>query len=268
MVLQFDSHLVSNEDHVKINQLVSHFRGSASVVSDIRPPNEGRNAAKNHLVLNCEDGYVLSIKKQYQSLVDISRELFLNDVTELLGVHHYRIAKQVAFPLPDWSGEYIKIEWGKGGRKRRPNFNEVSSGIEGNRSVLDNVENFLKSYAAIFAMNFYFAISDRKVEHFLWDLEDKTVYSIDNELLGGEDYRQDIVAHTNAIKRVLGPTWFDNAQWCGIFKKRFIESSEKVLKNQVRIKELYAKHSLSQDVSIFEARVVIDAEAILSQFLT
>jgi hypothetical protein len=267
MTLQIDSQLISDDDHAKINEAVSRFRQCTSVVNGIAAPKEGWNAGSNHLVLSCVDGYVLSIKKQRQSPQEISRELFMKDASELLGLHHYRITKQSGLPIPNWSGDYIKIEWGKGGRSRRPNFNEIASGQDGEakRSVMDNIREFVRSYAAIFAMNLHFGISDRKVEHFLWDLEDKMIYSIDNELTGG-DYRESLVTHNNAIKRVIGATWFDDPKWRKIFEQSFLELSEKIRESRAKIQKLYADHCLTQDAALFDSRVGLDPKAILSEF--
>ena len=268
MSIQFNSGAISQESQAKVDELVSHFHGTPSTVARIEPPGLGRNNASNHLVLTCTDDYVLGIKKQNENRENICREAFVYDVSILLEIPHCKMAKQEVFPLPGWTCEYVKIEWGINGQRRRPNFGNIQRGqqSEGLKSVTENTTKFLESFASNFAINFHLAISDRSGVNFLWDLQEQSVYSIDNEMIGG-DYRDSITSHSNLLKNTIGPTWFDNADWRGIFENCFLRVCEKIKQEQQEIRALYKHHSLDADSALFEERLKYEPKAILSEFL-
>jgi hypothetical protein len=200
---------LNEEDSKKANAIVSSFFGNKCDVIDGKPPSTGRSAGSNkHYRLNVGNARYVSIKRAYDSPQNISRELLVGEVYSILEIPNYKVRKENGFPLPDWRDEvYIIMDWGPKDR-RLPLFppNE-----DVNKSINDNLESFISQIGRLAALNYVLAISDRKDEHFVWDLDGKILFSVDHEVPALDD-RDPLGYFQQIATRRLGNSWFDDHQ--------------------------------------------------------
>jgi len=116
------------------------------------------------------------------------------------------------------------------------------------------------------ALNHVFAISDRKDEHFIWDLDEKTLFSIDHEVPAVNDIDPIVYLQQMASRR-LGPQWFDDHQYRSAFTEGFISVWQSLDDKKSKILEKYQTYNLQSYTGVFMQRLTKGPQWVLQQIM-
>jgi len=214
--LKIGTQELTSEETIAVNKTITNFLDSTSTVIEGVPPDEGSSRNNgNQYRLDVNDERYVSVKLSQHTSDSINRELFTAETREILNVPHYRVQKKNNFPLSTWKNkDYIIMDWGPKNKRFHIGRSEVQ------QSLKDNKERFLEQMGMVATQNYLFGISDRKKEHFIWDLDDHVLFSIDHELL--TDNPQEVTNYfNNELKNLFGEKWFDEEKLSTVFSNSF-----------------------------------------------
>lgn len=252
-----------NEDESrKVNEILSKFLGSSHVVIEGKPPPSGRSSNDKQFVLNVDNIRHVSVKRAYDTPDNIKWELFMADARIILGLPHYKLTKEVDFPISTWKDtEYIIIDWGNIDRRfpiSHPNVQQ---------SLIENRETFLSQLGNIAAQNHLFATADRKNEHFIWDLDDKVLFSIDHEIPASTDIEV-LDYFRNDLKQKFGINWYDTESQRDLFLKNFQATWLVAEQQKSQIVSNYTKYGLDAYSTKFLERMSIGSLQALQRIMS
>jgi len=260
--LKIGTYELTTEETETVNKIIGSFLDSPSTVIEGVPPDEGSSRNNgNQYRLNVNDERYVSVKLSQHALDSINRELFTAETRELLNIPHYKVQKENNFPLPTWKKkDYIIIDWGPKDKRFHIGRSEVQ------QSLKDNNERFLEQMGIATTQNYLFGISDRKKEHFIWDLDDYFLFSIDHELL--TDNPHEVTNYfNNELKNLFGEKWFDEEKLSTIFSNSFNTIFETAENNRDAIVNAYLRHNLSQHNAGFINRLIVGSQAVLQRLM-
>lgn len=209
--MKIGNYELTPEENIRLNQIVSTFFATPCTVIEVELPPEGRNRDDKHYVLNVDGKKYVSVKRAHSNPEDVKWELFMAEMRPILGIPHYKLEKGVNFPLPTWANQdYVIMEWGNID-KRFP-----ISDPRVHPSLGENKEKLLIQLGHVAVQNYLFATSDRKQQHFVWDLDDKTLFSIDHEIPSTNE-NEVLDYFRNELRARFGDNWFDNDLMRGLF---------------------------------------------------
>lgn len=260
--MRFGNAYVSGGALLRINQIASNFYDQKCRVVSAAAPDSGRSAEGNQYRLEVSNGRFASIKLAYDTPEDLYWEVFMSDMRKLLGLAHYSVEAGNSFPLDGWlEKDYIIMDWGPIGRRldiSRP---------EARKSIAENSEAFLSQMGRVAAQNFLFATYDRKKEHFIWDLDDHTLFSIDHEITTA-DRLAILFYFRDEMKCMYGDSWFDDQGLSGAFGSGFTSTFRKAEGNRDAIALKYDSRKLGRHGKGFIDRINYGARSSLQRIMS
>jgi hypothetical protein len=264
--LQKDGVALSDDQICQLNELVSFFYGAPLKVVNVELVHEGQNQApKNHYVLILNNNRKLSVKRAYMGKPEhTQRELFIAEMRQKFNIPHYKVELQKGFPFPDWEEqECLLIDWGI--NDRRPHIQKTD---DVKRSINNNKQLFIEQMANVAALTYLFAISDRKNEHMVWDLDSNELFSIDHELSAGTDCDPIDYFKNLAIKCHFGEKWYDDINDRKVFSDTFKRIWEIAESCKQEILQTYDRLGLVSDKSKFDTRLAKGSQWVLQQIFS
>ena len=249
-------------DRLKVDAIISDFLGTESTVIDGVPPDEGRSNKGNQYRLDVDNQRYVSVKLAYDSPENIHWELFNSDMREILGLPHYKISLKNNFPLDSWKDkDYIIIDWGLKDRRFHMEKPQVQE------SLKTNYEALLSQLGQVAAQNYLFATADRKKLHFIWDLDNLVLFSIDHEMPSPNPH--EITNYfRDELKRLYDKCWLDNNKLTKIFSDYFTSIFDKAVDKQEDIVKKYVQHQLSDYNGKFIERISLGAQSPLQRIMS
>lgn len=244
---------VSNDDRLRINQILGSFFGQRCEAVAITAPSEGRSARGKQYKIQVSNGRVASVKRAFSRPENLYNETFMADVRQILRLPHYRVDKRNGFPIEGWQKEdYIIMDWGPAGRRLNVGKPEVSGFLRANPGA------FLPQLGQVAAQNFLFATGDRKREHLIWDLDDRVLFSIDHEMTATNKF--EVTSYfKNELKSLCGDRWFYDKALAEAFENRFKLIFKAAKEYRDAIVSKYIKHGIKAHHAGFVERVNVGA---------
>ena len=121
--------------------------------------------------------------------------------------------------------------------------------------------------ANVAVLNYVFATSDRKDDHFVWDLDSKTLFSIDHEIPTGND-AEPIEYFKSALRRIFGDNWFNDAVLRAQFMETFTSVWNIVDRVKATILDKYQLYGLQAYGSKFLQRLANGAQWALQRIMS
>ena len=245
--LSVDGNELDQKSQQDINSIVGGFLGRQSIVTEIVPPTTGRSRSGKQYRITTGDQRRISIKRAHSKASDLTWELFHSDMRQLLRLPHYKVELRNGFPLQGWEGEdYVLIDWGMADRRLDLSYPQV-------RLCLQNDQSSLIQLGRVAAQNIVFAVGDRKTEHFIWDLDQNALFSIDHEIIS--IISDTIVYFKDELRSLYGKDWRASPSQLDRFKAGFVEVWERAELNADKICKFYTEHGLDGRGG-FSARIV------------
>lgn len=168
--------------------MAAFIDGNVSTLEFVRNPIGSRNQAQNLWVALADGARRVGLKACDRNPRFLNRELVLAQLRERFGLPHYKLERQEGLllrhsgancpPVAGWeTTPYVLIEFGVAGR--RPNLDELDP-----NQVVDR-SRFYRQLGEWCAFNILTCATDRHMKNFVYDLDTQTLYSVDNEDLGG-----------------------------------------------------------------------------------
>lgn len=260
--MKIGNYELSTEENERVNKIISDFLGSAHTVIEGKPPPSGRSANDRQYVLNVDNTRYVSVKRVYDSPDNIKWELLMSQMRPLLSLPHYKVTKERDFPLPSWRNEdYVIMDWG-GIDKRFPISNPRVS-----QSLIDNRNCLLAQMGNVAAQNYLFATSDRKQEHFVWDIEENNLFSIDHEIPTTNN-NEVLDYFRNELRAKFGNNWYDDPTSRELFSERFLAVWSIAEQQKAMIVSSYANHGLSSFSNGFSERLSRGSQPALQRIMS
>jgi len=263
--LKIKEHEISQESEVQINLIVNDFENSQHVVIECTVPKYGRSRDNGtHYCLNVDNQKIISVKLAFNFTAEIIQwELFMSTIRQILLVPHYKIAKKHGFPIPGWEDkDYMMIE--KGPIGHRKNLGEPDA----QESIRNNKKDFLKYLGKTTAMNFLFGISDRSMLNHVWDMNEKSLYSIDHEILANNDEEVPSTIKDQILNLLMGKGWYDNQELRDTFTESFNETWQAADCNQATIISNFTDYGLQQYSTLFLERLRKGPQWVLQRIMS
>lgn len=260
--LKIGSYELSEEESKRVNEIISKFLVNKHEVLEGFSPKTGRSAAGKQFCLNVNNIRYVSVKLEWDSPENILWELFHANVRQILCMPHYKVIKEKDFPLPNWKDqEYIIMDWGpKDGRFHLAD-EHVQESLNQNKLIL------LSQFGNVAAQNYLFATSDRKKEHFVWDLTDKNLFSIDHEI---PTNNADEVTNyfRSELKALNGNNWYDDEDMKKTFTNSFMIIWQNAEKEQNKILQNYVQNGLEKYSGGFLERLKLGSQSALQRVMS
>lgn len=261
--MKIGNHELSPEDQERVNSIISNFLGSTHTIIEGKPPPCGRSKSSDkQYVLNVDNTRYVSVKRAYDTPDNIKWELFMSQMRPLLSLPHYKLTKERDFPLPSWRNqEFIIMDWG-GIDKRFPiSEPRVATSLTENRDCL------LVQMGNVAAQNYLFATADRKQEHFVWDIDEKILFSIDHEIPTANN-NEVLDYFRNELRLRFGNNWYDNPPSRELFSQRFLAVWSIVEQQKDTIISSYTNHELSNFSNGFSERLTKGSQQALQRIMS